>query len=831
MRSSLLGSIIATAAVIASPTISARGADQTLTADAIPRTTADYADDTDYRAVLTRYCVTCHNERLKTAGLMLDKMDLADIPAGAEVWEKVIRKVRAGMMPPPGMPRPEDRQRQTLAAWLEQTLDDAAARRPNPGRALIHRLNRAEYANAIRDLLALNVDAGSLLPPDDAAYGFDNIADALGVSPMLLERYLSAAGRISALAVANRKIEPASETFRIRQDASQDVHVEGLPFGTVGGLAVQPTIPLDAEYRFQVKLYRTNTAVVRGLENPHQLEMTVDGERVLLAAFGGEADFKASMENPTTAGDDVEKRFDVRVPLKAGPHVVTAAFLATATPSTVRLQPFVRSSFDTLDPSGHPHIESLTVTGPFSSKGVGDTPSRRKIFVCHPANRISEAPCAQRIISTLARKAYRRPVTHVDIQPLLNFYRAARDARGFEEGIEVALQRILTDPEFVFRAERDPEDAAPGTVYRISDLELAARLSFFLWSSIPDDQLFRVASQGRLHIPSVLDQQVRRMLIDPKSEALVQNFAGQWLYLRNLKNQVPNSMAFPDFDDNLRQSFRRETELLFESIMREDRNIVDLMTADYTFVNERLARHYGIPKIYGSHFRRVPIADPARSGLLGQGSILMVTSHADRTSPPVRGKWVLDNLLGTPPPAPPANVPPLKEDGQREKGKLLTMRERMEEHRANPACAACHQIMDPIGFALENFDAVGAWRSHEGGAAGTPIDASGQLMDGTKVSGVVALREALVREPEGFVRTVTEKLLTYALGRGLGYADMPVVRGIVRASASQNYRFSSLVLGIVNSSAFRLRTAAPRDIQANESRSLKTFELARSRQE
>ena len=779
-------------------------------------------------STLARYCVSCHNERLKTGGLMLDKMDLADIPAGADVWEKVIRKVRAGMMPPPGMPRPDEPQRQALVTWLERTLDTSAAARPNPGRALIHRLNRAEYSNTIRDLVGLDVDPSSLLPPDDAAYGFDNIADALGVSPILLERYLSAAGKIAALAVGNPRIEPQSEIFRIRQDASQDVHVEGLPIGTVGGLAVQPTIPLDAEYRLQVKLYRTNTAVVRGLENSHQLEVTVDGARVLLAAFGGEADFKASMENPTTAGDEVEKRLETRIRLKAGPHVVTAAFLATSPATTVRLQPFVRSSFDTLDPSGYPHIESLTVSGPFNTTGVGDTLSRRKVFLCRPSDQSPEEACVRRIVSTLARHAYRRPVTRGDIEPLIGFYHAARAARGFEGGIEVALQRILTDPELVFRAERDPEHAPPGTVYAIGDLELASRLSFFLWSSIPDEHLLRVAEERRLHLPSVLGQEVKRMLIDPKSDALVKNFAGQWLYLRNLKNQVPNSYAFPDFDDNLRQSFRRETELLFESVMREDRSVVDLMTADYTFVNERLARHYGLPNIYGSRFRRVHVADPARKGLLGQGSILMVTSHADRTSPPVRGKWILDNLLGTPPPAPPANVPPLKEDKQHEQGKALTMRERMEEHRANPACAACHKIMDPIGFALENFDAVGAWRLSEGGPGGTSIDASGQLMDGTKVDGAVALREALIRDPENFVRTMTEKLLTYALGRGLSASDMPVVRGIVRASAGGNYRFSSLVSSIVSSTAFRLRTAAPRDLPGAVARSSTTSE---SRQE
>ena len=817
---------------------------------AAPQTAPAAAPAVDAQALVSRYCTTCHDTRLKTGGLALDRMNLADIPADAEVWEKVIRKVRAGMMPPAGMPRPAAADLRAFATTLEASLDAAAAARPGAARALIHRLNRAEYANAIRDLVALDVDAASLLPPDDSAYGFDNIAESLGVSPMLLERYLSAAGRIAALAVGNRKIEPASQIFRVRQDASQDVHVEGLPLGTFGGLAVQPAIPLDAEYRLQVKLYRTNTAAMRGLENPHQLEITVDGRRVLLAAFGGESDFKASMENPTTAGDDVERRFDIRVPLQAGTHTVTAAFLATATPSTVRLQPFVRSSFDTIDPSGHPHVESLTVTGPFNATGVGDTPSRQRIFLCRPSSAsaspelrrgksdelpaqsrrsspevtASEDGCARRIISALARKAYRRPVTAADLDPILAFYRKARDARGFEEGIEVALQRILTDPEFVFRAERDPEDAAPGSVYRIGDLELASRLSFFLWSSIPDEALLTVASQGRLRVPSVLGQQVRRMLADPRSGALVQNFASQWLYLRNLRNQQPNSMTFPDFDDNLRRSFRRETELLFESVMRDDRSVVELMTADYTFVNERLARHYGIPNVYGSQFRRVPITDPARRGLLGQGSILMVTSHTDRTSPPVRGKWVLENLLGTPPPAPPANVPPLPEKPQRDVATVPTMRERMEHHRANPACASCHRIMDPIGLALENFDAVGAWRTLD---ESQPIDATATLPDGTRVDGVVSLRASLASRGDQFVRVVAEKLLTYALGRGVEFDDMPTVRSVVREAAPRKYAFSALVMAIVRSQPFQMNAKGADAGQTSERRTPASLRAAR----
>jgi cytochrome c5 len=760
------------------------------------------APSPDHRAVLNQYCVTCHNERTKTAGLMLDKMDLANIPAGAEVWEKVIRKVKVGMMPPQGAPRPDEATQEALASWLETSLDRAATVRPNPGRPLAHRLNRAEYANAIRDLLSIEVDPAALLPPDDSAFGFDNIGDVLGLSPILLERYLTAAGKISALAVGAPDIGPAGETFRVRQDASQDVHIDGLPAGTVGGLLARTTLPLDGEYQIQVKLYRTNLGVMRGLENPHQLEISVDGQRVHLGSFGGEAEFKATLANPTLAADAVDARLAVRVPLKAGPHRIGAAFLQITAQRPWRLQPFVRSSTDTLDVAGEPHVDTLTITGPFNPTGPGDTPSRRKIFICRPSTAAAEAPCARRIISTLARRAYRRPVTAADLQPLLEFYQAGRQAKNFERGIEVALQRMLTDPEFIFRTEKDPPHVTAGRPYRISDLELASRLSFFLWSSIPDDELLRVAQQGTLKVPAVLDRQVLRMLRDPKSDALVTNFAGQWLYLRNLKNQIPNWLEFPDFDDNLRQAFQRETELFFQSVMRENRNVLDLMTADYTFVNERLARHYGMPNVYGSHFRRVTVPE-ARRGLLGKGAILMVSSHTDRTSPVVRGKWVLDNLLGAPPPAPPANVPPLKESVQ--DGKILTMRERLEEHRSNPTCAACHKLMDPIGFSMENFDAIGAWRTRDGGTLGTPIDASGQLMDGTTVDGIVSLRQALLRNPEIFVGTVSEKLLTYALGRGLTAADMPVVRKIVRDAASNDYKFSSLILGIVNSTPFQMR--------------------------
>jgi hypothetical protein len=765
------------------------------------------------RAVLDRYCVTCHNERAKVAGLTLDKVDLSNIPENADILEKVIRKVRVGMMPPQGAPRPDQSAATALIAHLTRELDRAALAKPNPGRGLIHRLNRIEYENAIRDLFSLEIDASAMLPPDDAAYGFDNIADALGVSPVLLERYLTAADKITSLAVGDPETQTAGQTFRIRQDASQDTHIEGLPIGTVGGILAKTTLPLDGEYAFSIRLFRTNLGVVRGLEYDHQFEFTVDGERVHVSTIGGDDDFKANLKNMTKAGDDVEKRAAFRMPLKAGPHTITVAFLErSAAVNPLRLQPFIRSSNDTLDTIGHPHLDTFTLTGPFNPTGPGDTPSRRRIFFCKPASKADEEPCARRIISTFARRAYRGLATASDVERLLEFYQSGRKTATFERGIQNALDRMIASPKFIYRVERDPVGAAPGAVYRVTDYELASRLSFFLWSSIPDDQLLQAARLGTLHTPAVLNQQVKRMLADPKSQALVDNFAGQWLYLRNLKNLQPNSNEFPDFDHNLRTALETETELFFQSIMREDRNVLDLMTADYTFLNERLAKHYGVPGVYGSHFRRVTLADDARKGLLGKGAILMITSHADRTSPVVRGKWVLDNLLNAPPPPMPNNVPPLNESAVRA-GKVLTMRERMEEHRQNPVCAGCHKIMDPIGLSLENFDAVGAWRTRDGGTLGSPINASGELLDGTKIDGVVTLRQALIKNPEIFVGTVTEKLLTYALGRGLAYYDMPTVRAIVRDTAPKGYRFSSIVLGIVNSTPFQKRTKVTQDIE------------------
>ena len=753
--------------------------------------------------MVDRYCVTCHNERLKTAGLTLDTLDPAKIPADAETWEKVIVKLRTGAMPPPGMPHPDAETSHKFVSSLETRIDSAAQAKPFAGRPLLHRMNRAEYANAIRDLLALDMDAAALLPPDDSAYGFDNISDVLGFSPSLQERYLSAAASISALAVGDPKIRAAGATYRIRQDLSQNEHIEGLPLGTIGGISVHHNFPLDGEYEFQAKLYRTNLNIMRGLEFAHQVEFTVAGQRIHLANIGGNADLASLFEKPTELGDAVDARLRVRVKVKAGPADVTAAFLEG--PQVVRpdrLQPFQRSSTDNFDWSGWPHIQTLSITGPFNATGPGDTPSRRRIFICRPDKANDEATCARKIIAALARRAYRQPVSDADLARILTFYETGRREGGFEAGIELALERILASPKFVLRIEKDPPNAAPGSVYRVSDLDLASRLSFFLWSSIPDDELVTLATAGKLHDPAVLREQTLRMLRDPKSHALVSNFVGQWLQLRNVRNVLPNSDDFPDFDDNLRQAFQRETEMFFESILTEDRPVLDLLSADYTFLNERLARHYGIAGIYGSQFRRVTVKDDFRRGLLGQGSILALTSKAERTSPVVRGKWILENMLGMPVPPPPPDVPLLKENKDREKP--LTMREQMVEHRANSVCASCHKTMDPIGLALENFDAVGAWRTRD---AGGPIDVSGELADGTKVNGVVDLRNVIVNRPEMFAGTITEKLLIYALGRGLDYRDMPAVRGIVREASQNNYKVSSLIIGIVRSTPFQMRTA------------------------
>ena len=753
------------------------------------------ADISSQRALLDKYCVTCHNERTRAGGLQLDKIDLTQIHDGAETWEKVVRKLRGGMMPPQGMPRPDSATIETFTSWLETSLDREGMAHPNPGRASLHRLNRTEYANAIRDLLALEIDVTSLLPADDESDGFDNIADVLKVSPSLLEQYLAASRKLSSLAIGDPGTPPISDFYRVPPDLAQDEHIEGLPLGTRGGILIRHNFPLDANYQFSVKLLRNIVGYMTGLEFAHQLEISVDGERVFMAPVGGPEDNKMSDENMSGAGDRIDARLTTRIPIKAGPRMVGVTFLKkSSAESDDPLQPHTRDH-DLQNMNGIPLIDYVDIRGPFEPSGPGDTPSRRRIFVCRPTSSRDEVACARKILSTLARRAYRRPVTHDEVESLVGFYEAGRkegkntgtNAARFEAGVQNALRLILASPKFLFRAEPDLVGAAPGTIYRLGDLELASRLSFFLWSSIPDDQLLTVAERGELKDPGVLEQQVRRMLSDARAQALVRNFAGQWLFLRNLQHHLPDNTAFPDFDDNLRQAFWRETELLFDSIVREDRSVLDLLTADYTFVNERLARHYGIPNVYGSRFRRVPLVDVNRRGLLGQGSILTVTSYPNRTSPVLRGKWILENILGTPPPPPPPNVPAFPDNP--ETGKALTVRERMETHRNNPVCASCHRVMDPLGFSLENFDAIGQWRTKE---AGGPVDAAGQLADGTRVNGPVSLREALVKRPDQFVGTITEKLLTYALGRGLGDDDMPVVRSIAHQAARSNYRFSTI---------------------------------------
>jgi hypothetical protein len=735
---------------------------------------------------------------------MLDRMDLDKLSDGAETWEKVIRKLRSGMMPPQGMPRPDQVTLEPFVTWLEEAIDRAAAARQNPGRDPLHRLNRTEYANAIRDLLDLNVGVNDLLPADDEANGFDNIADVLKVSPSLLEQYLAASRQIAALAMGDPSIKVVSQLFRVPPDLAQDGHIEGLPLGTRGGILIHYNFPLDADYDFRVKLLRNIVGYITGLEWPHQLEISVDGERVFLAPVGGEEDNKLMDTNLGIAGDALDARLTKRVRLTAGPHAVAVAFLhKSSTESDEPLEPFTRD-LDLQNMNGIPLIDYMDISGPYQPSGSGDTPSRRSIFSCRPAAASEEVPCAKRILTTLARRAYRRPVTDKDLELLLSFYQAGRNRGSFDSGVENALRLILADPKFLFRYSPAPANIAPGTIYPVGDLELASRLSFFLWSSIPDDQLLEMATQGRLKDPAVLDGQVRRMLAQPRAEALTTNFAGQWLYLRNLKSAIPNREEFPNWDDNLRQAFRRETELFFESIVREDRSALDLLNADYTFVNERLARHYGIPHVYGSQFRRVRVTDENRRGLLGQGSVLTVTSYPNRTSPVLRGKWILENILGTPPPAPPPNVPALKENS--EGSKPLTMRALLDLHRQNATCANCHKILDPLGFSLENFDAIGQWRTKE---AGGPVDASGELADGTKVDGPVALRNAVLNRRRQFVETLTEKLLTYALGRGLEYYDMPVVRSIARDAADKDYRLSAIVLGIVRSAPFQMKIVEP----------------------
>jgi mono/diheme cytochrome c family protein len=715
-------------------------------------------------AFLNQYCITCHNERLKTGNLTLDTVDVANVGADAETWEKVVRKIRTGMMPPSGAKRPDRALLDGFAAELEARLDRAVDPLAPLATPALHRLNRTEYANAIRDLLALDIDVNTLLPADGSSQGFDNLAEALAASPALIQGYVSAAMKISRLAVGDRTQAPSQTNFSTAAGLAQDRHIEGLPLGTRGGMLIRYTFPVDAEYDFAFG--------GRG-GAPGGIDLTLDGEPV-------------KVDNPR----------NFRMKVTAGPHTIGLALLDRQRGAGVdEIYSDFRENAVFVTPGGVP---TLVITGPHNTMGPGDTPSRRRIFTCQPASAAQETTCARTILSTLARRAYRGPVSTAELNTLMEFYREGRKSSDFESGIQQALARILVAPRFVYRSEEEPAAVAAGQAYRISDTELASRLSFFLWSSIPDDELLDAAAKGRLRDPQVLKQQVGRMVADPKADALVENFAGQWLYLRELEHVQSDAK---NFDENLRRSFRRETEMLFSAIMREDRSLIDLLDADYTFVDERLARHYGIPDVRGSYFRRVSLpSDSPRRGLLGQGSVLTVTSIATRTSPVSRGKWVLENLLGTPAPVPPPGVE--TNLGGAEAAKSSSLRQRLEMHRASPTCAGCHRIMDPMGFALENFDLIGEWREYDGP---TKVDSTGQLADGTPVKGPADLRRAVLSRSDAFMTTATEKLMTYALGRPLHAHDMPNVRAVVRRAGANGNRFSSLIAGIIESDAFQKR--------------------------
>ena len=799
------------------------------------------------KSAVNTYCVSCHDGEMKKGGLDLERIGGDDITGHPDEWERVIRKMRARQMPPVGKPRPTEKAYDEVVSRLASSLDRAAARQPNPGRTeTFRRLNRTEYQNAIRDLLGLDIDAAALLPKDDASHGFDNVTVG-DLSPTLLNRYISAAEKISRLAVGAPQRTPGGDTFRIRPDLTQEDHVEGLPLGTRGGTLLDYTFPRDGDYEVQIRLTRDRNEEVEGLREPHELEVLLDRERVQL--------FTVTPPKGDKNFEKVDAHLKVRFPVTAGPHQLGVTFLKN--PSSLietKRQPYQAHYNMHRHPRQTPAIYQVSINGPYGSKTAGDTPSRRRIFVSQPArpsvasgvppdveggilpsgkgsklpaqhskvtpfppgkmpgSKAGETPdptasgeqdqCAERILSALMRRAYRRPVTAADLQKPMEFFRNARADHGFEPGIEAALSAVLVSPEFLFRIEHDPAGGAPNSAYRITDLALASRLSFFLWSSIPDEELLATAERGELHKPRVLEKQARRMLADSRALNLVGTFAGQWLYLRNLDSITPDLRLFPDFDDNLRQAFRRETELHFETVLREDRSVLDLLKADYTFLNERLAKHYGIPHVYGSQFRRVALdRNSERGGLLRQGSILTVTSYATRTSPVIRGKWVLENMIGAPPPLPLPDVPALKDNTV---SANLSVRARLAEHRANAACASCHNLMDPIGFSLENFDAVGRWRTVEDGQ---PIDATGGLPVGTAFTGVGGLGEGLRNRPDLFVGTLTEKLLTFALGRGLESYDAPAVRKIVRDAQVDEYRFSSVILGVVTSTPFTMRKA------------------------
>ena len=755
------------------------------------------------RAFLNQYCAYCHSDKLKSGSMTLTKLDLEHIDQSAELAEKVVRKLRVGLMPPPGMPRPARELVIAFAGSLEAGLDQAANLHPNAGRPALHRLNRTEYVNSVRDLLAVPVDVSALLPPDDMSHGFDNMADVLTVSPTLMEGYVRAASKIAREAVGDPEAPALTSTYQIPRVVSQNRHVEGTPWGTRGGISVVHDFPADGEYVFKLGFYYSPTGPLFGLNQGkgQQIEVAINGEKVALL------DINPAM---TLAKDGINTP---PIPVKAGPQRISASFIQKADgpiddevmmveQTLVDVSAGVVPGITTL-----PHLHEFLITGPTKVQGVSDTPSRNKVFTCRPEAGADELPCAKRIITALARQAYRRPVTDNDLEGLLGFYQSGRNQGSFESGVRTAIQAILASPEFVFRFERTPASAAPGKNYRITDLELASRLSYFLWSSAPDEQLIAVAGQGKLRQPAVLEQQVRRMLADPKSEALSTVFADQWLHLQNLRESNPDLFLFPNFDRTLANSMRRETELLFDHIMRQNRSMTEMLTADYTFVDERLAKHYGIPNVMGSRFRQVPVADENRRGILGHAGVLMLTSTATRTSPVQRGKYVMEVLLGTPPPPAPPNVPALPENSEGRTGhvaKPLSVRERMEQHRKDPNCAGCHKLMDPIGFALENFDALGVWRTND---SGFKVDPVGQMFDGAKLNGPASLQQAIIGHSDAFLQTFTESLLAYGLGRVIDYRDMPFVRAIGREAAQNDNRFSSFVLGVVTSMPFQMRRA------------------------
>jgi len=770
------------------------------------------------RALLDRYCVTCHNERLQTAGVMFDRVDIDRADLHRELFEKVARKLRSGQMPPPGRPRPEPAAIDAFVTALEAELDRVGAAAPDPGRVASHRLNRTEYVNAVRDLLDLELDGEALLPSDMAGFGFDNNADVLAMTPALMDRYITAATKVSRLAVGTLENRPAIRTYRLPNAARQDARMgEDLPFATHGGLAARHAFSLDGDYVFRIRLQRSDIGgTIRGniAEREYHIELRVDhalvGRLTVGGAFAGQVRYTLSGGGIAPPDDDVvhqqvalynqtaDEDLEVRLPVSAGTRLVSAAFTDMAPSASAGVGDNVVGG-----------IASLEIHGPYGGKVPAETPSRRRVFVCRPSGPHDEEPCARTIMGTLARRAYRRPVTDVDLAPLMEIFEIGRAAGGFETGIARALEALLSMPAFLMRAEVDPAEASAGTIYPLSDVELASRLAFFLWRSIPDDELLEAATRGRLRDPVVLERQTRRMLADRRAVRWMNDFLGQWLQVRNLQTMVPDPVRFPGYDSTLRDALMRETELFFESQVREDRSVLDLLRADYTFLNARLAEHYGMQGVHGSHFRRMPVADPARGGLLGHGSVLTATSYADRTSVVLRGKWVLETLLGSPPPPPPANVPPLPEnDGRSEPASL---RARMEQHRANPVCATCHANMDPLGFALENFDAIGRWRESDEGA---PIDSAITWRD-TAIDSPKAFRQALLRQGEDeLLRTIAEKLLTYALGRGVNYLDAPTVRQIVREAARDDHRWSSLVLGIVRSAPFQQRIVRDSESEA-----------------